>query len=192
MLGSPRGRETFGRRSRPESSMKERASMSSRTPTIERPAVRAETPELKRGALKLIDTVVIAVSSTAPAYSVATAIGALALAVALAAPAAVWVRFLPLPGGGRRGRQRRALVCLRDVHGHGWHPRRCPIPVRPARARVLHRSRLRHPRLLPWWRVHLFFELALTAHLRFGRCAGRRRGDLGILLLGLGHRRQSQ
>jgi amino acid transporter len=72
--------------------------MSSRTPTIERPAVRAETPELKRGALKLLDTVVIAVSSTAPAYSVATAIGALALAVALAAPAAIWVGFLPVMG----------------------------------------------------------------------------------------------
>ncbi len=72
--------------------------MSSRTPTIERPAVRAETPELKRGALKLLDTVVIAVSSTAPAYSVATALGTLALAVALAAPAAIWVGFLPVMG----------------------------------------------------------------------------------------------
>jgi amino acid transporter len=77
---------------------KERASMSTRTPTLERPVAQGETLELKRGALKLLDTVVIAVSSTAPAYSVATAIGALALAVALAAPAAIWVGFLPVMG----------------------------------------------------------------------------------------------
>src|ERR1700694_825641 len=74
-----------------------RASMSTRIPTL-RPVAAGETLELKRGALKLLDTVVIAVSSTAPAYSVATAIGALALAVALAAPAAIWVGFLPVMG----------------------------------------------------------------------------------------------
>jgi amino acid transporter len=72
--------------------------MSTRTSTVERPVASGQAPELKRGALKLLDTVVIAVSSTAPAYSVATAIGALALAVALAAPAAIWVGFLPVMG----------------------------------------------------------------------------------------------
>src|SRR3981081_2640529 len=98
MLGSPRRRETYGRLRGVKSSIKERASMSSRTPTLERPVASGQAPELKRGALKLLDTVVIAVSSTAPAYSVATAIGALALAVALAAPAAIWVGFLPVMG----------------------------------------------------------------------------------------------
>jgi amino acid transporter len=72
--------------------------MSTRTPTLERPVVGLETTELKRGALKLLDTVVIAVSSTAPAYSVATALGLLAAAVALGAPAAIWVGFIPVMG----------------------------------------------------------------------------------------------
>jgi amino acid transporter len=59
------------------------------------------TPEsagLKRGALGLWDDVVIAVSSTAPAYSIGTTLAALALAVALAGPAAIWVGFLPVTG----------------------------------------------------------------------------------------------
>ncbi|HEY0492073.1 MAG TPA: APC family permease [Candidatus Dormibacteraeota bacterium] len=74
--------------------------MSTRTPSIERPAAGVAIPptQLKRGALKLLDTVVIAVSSTAPAYSVATALGSLALAVALGAPAAIWVGFIPVLG----------------------------------------------------------------------------------------------
>ncbi len=74
--------------------------MSIRTPVRERPVAgtAAEPTELKRGALKLLDTVVIAVSSTAPAYSVATALGSLALAVALGAPAAIWVGFIPVMG----------------------------------------------------------------------------------------------
>ncbi len=74
--------------------------MSTRTPTVDRPVVAAgaETTELKRGALKLLDSVVIAVSSTAPAYSVATALGLLVGAVALGAPAAIWVGFVPVMG----------------------------------------------------------------------------------------------
>ena len=72
--------------------------MSTRLPTVDRPAVVTATPELKRGALKLLDPVVIPVSSTAPAYSVATALGSLALAVALGAPAAIWVGFIPVMG----------------------------------------------------------------------------------------------
>ena len=74
--------------------------MSTRTPVLERPVAgtAAETTELKRGALKLLDSVVIAVSSTAPAYSVATALGVLAVAVALGAPAAIWVGFIPVMG----------------------------------------------------------------------------------------------
>ena len=55
-------------------------------------------PGLKRGALTILDDVVIAVSSTAPAYSIGTTLAALALAVALGGPAAIWVGFLPVTG----------------------------------------------------------------------------------------------
>ncbi|MDQ6918274.1 MAG: APC family permease, partial [Candidatus Dormibacteraeota bacterium] len=55
-------------------------------------------PQLKRGALSILDDVVIAVSSTAPAYSIGTTLAALALAVALGGPAAIWVGFLPVTG----------------------------------------------------------------------------------------------
>lgn len=57
-----------------------------------------DQPQLRHGALGLIDATVIAVSSTAPAYSVATALAALGAAVALQMPAAVWVGFLPVMG----------------------------------------------------------------------------------------------
>jgi len=60
-------------------------------------ASTAET-QLKKGALGLWDDTVIAVSSTAPAYSIATSLGALALAVGLAGPAAIWLGFLPVTG----------------------------------------------------------------------------------------------
>jgi amino acid transporter len=72
--------------------------MSTRVTTLGQRAVPAGTPELKRGALRLFDVVVIAVSSTAPAYSVATALGSLAAVVALGAPAAIWVGFIPVMG----------------------------------------------------------------------------------------------
>ncbi|MDQ2942524.1 MAG: APC family permease [Candidatus Dormibacteraeota bacterium] len=55
-------------------------------------------PQLKKGALGLWDDTIIAVSSTAPAYSIATSLGALAAAVALAGPAAVWLGFIPVTG----------------------------------------------------------------------------------------------
>jgi len=58
----------------------------------------AGTPSLKKGALGLWDDTVIAVSSTAPAYSIATSLGALAAAVGLAGPAAIWVGFIPVTG----------------------------------------------------------------------------------------------
>jgi amino acid transporter len=54
--------------------------------------------QLKKGALGLLDDTVIAVSSTAPAYSIATSLGILALAVGLAGPAAIWLGFLPVTG----------------------------------------------------------------------------------------------
>lgn len=59
---------------------------------------QGEGGQLKRGALGLWDDVVIAVSSTAPAYSIGTTLAALALAVALGGPAAIWVGFLPVTG----------------------------------------------------------------------------------------------
>ena len=55
-------------------------------------------PGLKKGALGLWDDTVIAVSSTAPAYSIATSMGLLGLAVLLAGPAVIWVAFIPVTG----------------------------------------------------------------------------------------------
>jgi amino acid transporter len=55
-------------------------------------------PQLRKSALGLWDDTVIAVSSTAPAYSIATSLGILALAVGLAGPAAIWVGFIPVTG----------------------------------------------------------------------------------------------
>jgi amino acid transporter len=57
-----------------------------------------ESAGLKKGALGIWDDVVIAVSSTAPAYSIGTTLAALAAAVALGGPAAIWVGFLPVTG----------------------------------------------------------------------------------------------
>jgi len=53
---------------------------------------------LKKGALGLWDDTVIAISSTAPAYSIATSLGALALAVGLASLSSIWIGFLPVTG----------------------------------------------------------------------------------------------
>jgi amino acid transporter len=58
----------------------------------------AAATQLRKGALGIWDDTVIAVSSTAPAYSIATSIGALALAVGLAGPAAIWLGFIPVTG----------------------------------------------------------------------------------------------
>jgi amino acid transporter len=55
-------------------------------------------PQLAKSALGLLDDTVIAVSSTAPAYSIATSMAGLVLVVGLATPAAVWIGFLPVTG----------------------------------------------------------------------------------------------
>jgi amino acid transporter len=55
-----------------------------------------ETGSLRKGTLQLWESLVIAVSSVAPAYSIATALGVLAAAVGLAGPAAIWVGFIPV------------------------------------------------------------------------------------------------
>ena len=60
--------------------------------------MEAGPPQLKKSALGLWDDTIIAVSSTAPAYSIATSLGALALAVGLAGPAAIWIGFIPVTG----------------------------------------------------------------------------------------------
>ncbi|HEY6379182.1 MAG TPA: amino acid transporter, partial [Candidatus Dormibacteraeota bacterium] len=57
-----------------------------------------DAPHLKKGALSLVDTTIIAISSTAPAYSVATSLGILIVAVGLQMPAALWVGFIPVMG----------------------------------------------------------------------------------------------
>lgn len=57
-----------------------------------------EGPQLRRGTLGIIDNVVIAMSSTAPAYSIAVSLVALAGAVSLHMPAAMWVGALPVLG----------------------------------------------------------------------------------------------
>ncbi|HYM50382.1 MAG TPA: APC family permease [Candidatus Limnocylindrales bacterium] len=67
-------------------------------PAAEVLGATAEHTELRKGALKLLDSVVIAVSSTAPAYSIATSLAALVAVVALAGPAAIWVGFIPVMG----------------------------------------------------------------------------------------------
>ncbi len=61
-------------------------------------AAGSAEPQLKKSALGLWDDLVIAVSSTAPAYSIATSLAALVAAVALAGPAVIWVGFLPVTG----------------------------------------------------------------------------------------------
>src|SRR5438132_3966528 len=58
--------------------------------------VSQETGSLRKGTLQLWESLVIAVSSVAPAYSIATALGVLAAAVGLAGPAAIWVGFIPV------------------------------------------------------------------------------------------------
>jgi amino acid transporter len=58
--------------------------------------VPQETGSLRKGTLQLWESLVIAVSSVAPAYSIATALGVLAAAVGLAGPAAIWVGFIPV------------------------------------------------------------------------------------------------
>lgn len=57
-----------------------------------------EEHQLRKSALGLWDDTVIAVSSTAPAYSIATSLAGLALAVGLAGPAAIWIGFIPVAG----------------------------------------------------------------------------------------------
>jgi|SRR5579875_60835 amino acid transporter len=53
---------------------------------------------LKEGALGLLDTVVMAIAGSAPAYSITATTAALVAAVGAAGPAALWIAFLPMAG----------------------------------------------------------------------------------------------
>ncbi len=60
------------------------------------PEGAAGTKGLKTGALGMVESVVIGVASTAPAYSLAVSLGLVAGAVGLASPAIMWVAFIPM------------------------------------------------------------------------------------------------
>ena len=62
------------------------------------PTHSAETGDkgLKAGALGFVSSVVIGVASTAPAYSLASALGLVTLVVAFQAPAIMWLAFIPM------------------------------------------------------------------------------------------------
>ena len=66
--------------------------------TIEKEAPSLELGDkgLKRDALGFLSSVVIGVASTAPAYSLAASLGFVVAAVGLAAPAVMWVSFIPM------------------------------------------------------------------------------------------------
>lgn len=51
---------------------------------------------LRRGALDLVESVVIGVASTAPGYSLAATLGLVVAAVGFQAPAVLWVAFIPM------------------------------------------------------------------------------------------------
>jgi amino acid transporter len=65
---------------------------------IAEPAARGAVPDkgLKSGALGLLSSVVIGVSSTAPGYSLAATIGFVAAAVGLQSPAVILLAFVPM------------------------------------------------------------------------------------------------
>src|ERR1700735_4852451 len=56
----------------------------------------SDTKGLKVGALGLLSTTVIAISSVAPAYSLAAALGLIVLTVGFHAPAVVLLAFVPM------------------------------------------------------------------------------------------------
>ena len=64
------------------------------------PHDKQRVPEhsLKHGALGLLDTIVMAIAGSAPAYSITASSAALVAAVGSAAPAALWIAFLPMIG----------------------------------------------------------------------------------------------
>ncbi|MDQ2700791.1 MAG: APC family permease [Actinomycetota bacterium] len=67
---------------------------SSATPA--KPTVIDESPGLKRDAISFTDGLVIALASTAPAYSLAAVIGSIVVLVGLQAPASLVISFVPM------------------------------------------------------------------------------------------------
>ena len=63
---------------------------------IVEPADRAPEKGLKTGALGLISSVVIAVASTAPAYSLAATLGFVVVAIGVQAPVVTILAFIPM------------------------------------------------------------------------------------------------
>ena len=55
-------------------------------------------PSLRQGALGLLDSAVMAVAGSAPAYSITASTAALIAAAGIAGPAALWIAFLPMIG----------------------------------------------------------------------------------------------
>ena len=60
------------------------------------PADRAPEKGLKTGALGLISSVVIAVASTAPAYSIAATLGFVVVLIGVQAPIVTILAFIPM------------------------------------------------------------------------------------------------
>jgi amino acid transporter len=58
--------------------------------------VRGEEPRLERDAIGFVDSLVIGLASTAPAYSLAAVIGSIAVLVGVHAPAALLLSFVPM------------------------------------------------------------------------------------------------
>jgi amino acid transporter len=60
------------------------------------PASRVVDKGLRKGAIGVISSIVIAVASTAPGYSLAATLGLIVAAVGFQAPAVLWVAFIPM------------------------------------------------------------------------------------------------
>ena len=144
--------------------------------TVE-PAERAPEKGLKSGALGLISSVVIAVASTAPAYSLAATLGFVVVAIGVQAPIVTVLAFVPMWfvsiafASDEQGRPRlRRELHLGDASLHpasgldGWlgrpgrrhHRHGQPLPDRRSvHVRPLQRQRNRTRRVEPvgtcWW-----------------------------------------
>src|SRR4051812_49791624 len=70
--------------------------MSSSSPALARVEGAAVDMGLKPGALGLVSSVVLGVSSTAPAYALAATLGFVVIAVGVKAPAVMLLAFVPM------------------------------------------------------------------------------------------------
>ena len=72
------------------------AQRAGRAPEVHAPEVQTSEHGLKSGAISFTEGLVIALASTAPAYSLAAVIGSIAVIVGFYAPAALLVAFVPM------------------------------------------------------------------------------------------------